>query len=336
MDLQLIGDLGTSALAIATLGLLEAIAMSKSIAARTGQRLDLNQICLSQGLANVGGGLFRCIPGSGSFTRSAINAQAGAVTQWAGIFAAAAVAVIVLLFAPYAQFIPKACLAGILIVTALRMIDPRSLVYHLKASRFDAGIVLATAFSAVFISVEFCVLIGVFLYFMLAVPRAGRMLLTEFSIIGGNFVERVPEDPVCPRIVMFGLEGELFFGSASTLEAHFRTIEERLTDTTRVLLLRLKRVRNPDAVCMHLLAQFADRMSRRGVTVMICGVRDDLHAAMVRTDFDMRRHEVFREQKVRFNSTKMAVHRAYELLGDDVCDHCGRASEPGKSGVDPY
>jgi hypothetical protein len=87
---------------------------------------------------------------------------------------------------------------------------------------------------------------------------------------------------------------------------------------------------------MHLLAQFADRMSRRGVTVMICGVRDDLHAAMVRTDFDMRRHEVFREQKVRFNSTKMAVHRAYELLGDDVCDHCGRASEPGKSGVDPY
>jgi len=335
MDRQLIRDLGPSALAIATLGLLEAIAMSKSIAAKTGQRLDLNQICFSQGLANVGGGFFRCIPGSGSLTRSAINVQAGAVTQWAGIFAAGALAVIVLLFAPYAQFIPKACLAGILIVTGLRMIDPKSLIYHLKASRFDAGIVLATAFSAVFISVEFCVLIGVFLSFMLAVPRAGRMLLTEFSIIEGlKFVERMPEDPVCSRIVMFGLEGELFFGSASTLEAHFRTIEDRLTDKSRVLLLRLKRVRNPDAVCMQLLAQFADRMRERGVKVIICGVRDDLHAAMVRTDFDMQKYEVFREQKVRFDSTKMAVQRAYELLGDDVCDHCTRVAGSKKPNVD--
>ncbi len=318
-----ISELAPSALAIATLGLLEAIAMSKSIAAKNGQRLDLNQICLSEGLANVGGGFFRCIPGSGSLTRSAINVQAGAVTQWAGIFSAGTVAVIVLLFAPYAQFIPKACLGGILLVTGVRMIDPKSLIYHLRASKFDAGIVLATAFSAVFISIEFCVLIGVFLSFMLAVPRAGRMLLTEFSITGGrNIAERMPEDPVCSRIVMFGLEGELFFGSAPTLEGHFRTIEARLQDNTRVLLLRLKRVRNPDAVCMHLIAQFADRMSERGVAVMICGVRDDLYEAMLRTDFDMHAHEVFREQKVRFDSTKMAVRRAYELLGSDVCDHC--------------
>ncbi|MEO8734359.1 MAG: SulP family inorganic anion transporter [Flavobacteriales bacterium] len=318
-----ISELAPSALAIATLGLLEAIAMSKSIAAKNGQRLDLNQICLSEGLANVGGGFFRCIPGSGSLTRSAINVQAGAVTQWAGIFSAGTVAVIVLLFAPYAQFIPKACLGGILLVTGVRMIDPKSLIYHLRASKFDAGIVLATAFSAVFISIEFCVLIGVFLSFMLAVPRAGRMLLTEFSITGGRKIaERMPEDPVCSRIVMFGLEGELFFGSAPTLEGHFRTIEARLQDNTRVLLLRLKRVRNPDAVCMHLIAQFADRMSERGVAVMICGVRDDLYEAMLRTDFDMHAHEVFREQKVRFDSTKMAVRRAYELLGSDVCDHC--------------
>lgn len=328
-DRKLISDLAPSALAIATLGLLEAIAMSKSIAATTGQRLDANQICLSQGLANVGGSFFKCIPGSGSLTRSAINVQAGAITQWSGIFSAGIVAVIVLLFAPYAQVIPKSCLAGILMVTGVRMIDPKSLVYHLRASQFDAGIVLATAFSAVFISIEFCVLIGVFLSFMLAVPRAGRMLLTEFSISGGrDIAERMPDDPVCSRIVMFGLEGEFFFGSAPTLENHFRTIEERVAGGTRVLLLRLKRVRNPDAVCLHLIADFADRMSDRGVAVLICGVRDDLYDALVRTDFDMHAHEVFREQKVRFNSTKMAVRRAYELLGNDVCDHCTHVIEP--------
>jgi SulP family sulfate permease len=330
---RLINDLAPSALAIATLGLLEAIAMSKSIANANGQRLDLNQICLSEGLANMGGGFFKCIPGSGSLTRSAINVQAGAVTQWAGMFSAGTVAAIVLLFAPYAQFIPKACLAGILMVTGVRMLDPKSLIYHLRASKFDAGIVLATAFSAVFISVEFCVLIGVFLSCMLAVPRAGRMLLAEFSITEGRVIaERMPEDPVCSRIAMFGLEGEMFFGSANTLDAHFRTIEASLNSNIKVLVLRLKRVRSPDAVCMHMLARFAQRVDERGVRLLVCGVRDDLYSAMIRTDFDMRTHEVYREQKVRFSSTLMAVRRAYDLLGNDVCEHCTHAAEPGRDG----
>ena len=78
-------DLSTGALAIALLGLLEAISMAKAIAAQTGQKLDMNQQCLSEGLANFSGSFFQCFPGSGSLTRSAINQQAGAVTQWSGI-----------------------------------------------------------------------------------------------------------------------------------------------------------------------------------------------------------------------------------------------------------
>ncbi|MEO8068421.1 MAG: SulP family inorganic anion transporter [Flavobacteriales bacterium] len=328
-DYSMLREMAPSALAIATLGLLEAIAMAKSIAAQKRQRLDLNQVCLSEGFANVGGGFFHCIPGSGSLTRSAINVQAGALTQWAGMFSAGAVAVIVVLFAPYAQFIPKACLAGILIVTAIGMIDPKALRYHMKASQFDAGIVLATAIAAVAISVEFCVLIGVFLSFLLAVPRAGRMLLTEFTITKERVIaERMPDDPTCSRILMFGLEGEMFFGSTTKLEEHFATIEARLADGAKVLVLRLKRVRSPDAVCMHLLNDFVERIEARGVDVIICGVRDELYAAMQRTDFNMEASEVYREQKVRFSSTMMAVKRAYELLGDDLCATC-----PKRNGV---
>ena len=81
-----------SALAIAVLGLLEAVAMAKAIAAQTRQKLDINQQCLSEALANVGGSCFQCFPGSGSLTRSVINQQAGAVSQWSGVIAAAAVA----------------------------------------------------------------------------------------------------------------------------------------------------------------------------------------------------------------------------------------------------
>lgn len=325
-DQALLKELAPAALAIGTLGLLEAIAMSKAIATTARQRLDLNQTCLSEGLANLGAGLFRGIPGSGSITRSAINVQAGARTQWSGIFSAAAVALIVLLFAGHAQHIPKACLAGILIVTGFKLISLKDLRYHLRASKFDAGIVLATAFSAIFISIEFCVLIGVFLSFLLAVPRAGRMLLSEFVVTEDRVIaERLDGDAACRRILIFGLEGEMFFGSATTLEGHFSTIEQRCTDQTKVLVLRVKRARNPDAVCLHLLNDLIKRTEDRGIEVILCGVNDDLYEMMQRTGPDIHRAEVFREQKVRFTSTIMAVKRAYEIVGSDLCSHCPRA-----------
>ena len=132
-----------------------------------------------------------------------------------------------LLFAPYARFIPRAALAGILMLSAWRMVDRRALFYHLRATRFDAAIVATTAVAAVAISVEFCVLIGVFLSFVLSVPRAGRMLLTEFVVTPTAGVhERLPDDPVCDRMLIFGLEGELFFGATGNLEQHFREIED--------------------------------------------------------------------------------------------------------------
>lgn len=327
---SMIRDLAPSALAIGTLGLLEAISMAKSIAATTRQKIDLNQQCLSEGLANLGGGFFQCMPGSGSLTRSAINTQAGAVTQWSGIVSAAAVALIVVLFAPYAQYIPKTCLAGILIMTGLRMIDPKALRYHMRASRFDMVIVLITAFSAVVISVEFCVMIGVFLSFMLAVPRAGRMLLTEFTVRDRLVDERLADDVRCSRLLIFGLEGEMFFGSVTKLEEHFARMEQKLDGGARVLVLRLKRVRSPDAVCMRLLNDFTERMHAKGVHVILCGVRDELYHAMQRTEFNLEVVELFREQKVRFSSTLMAVRRAYEILGDDVCPHCPRRT-PGQA-----
>src|SRR5439155_11776648 len=97
------------------------------------------QQCLSEGLANFAGSFFQCFPGSGSLTRSAINQHTGAVSQWSGVISAAAVALTVLTFAPLAYYIPYSCLAGILMVTAARIVDRHQLVYHLRTTRFDAG-----------------------------------------------------------------------------------------------------------------------------------------------------------------------------------------------------
>ncbi len=318
-------DLAGGALAIALLGLLEAIAMAKAIASVTKQKLDMNQQCLSEGLANFSGSFFQCMPGSGSLTRSAINQQAGAVTQWSGVVSAAAVAMIMLAFAPFARFIPRAALAGILMVSAWKMVDWRSLHYHLRATRFDLAIVAVTAFSAVFISIEFCVLIGVMMSFLLAVPRAGRMLLTEFVLTDeGAIHERLPEDVPCELMLIFGLEGEMFFGATAALEQHFAEIEKRMTPSTQVLVLRVKRARSPDAVGLLLLESFLDRMKERGVRVLLCGVRHEFASTMEKTGLSGRLGErVFLEQPVRQTSTLLAIRYAYQIL-TSRCRQCPR------------
>ena len=211
------------------------------------------------------------------------------------------------------------------------MIDWRALHYHLRVTRFDSVIVWATAFSAVAISIEFCVLIGVMMSSLLTVRRAGRMLLTEFTITpDGAIRERFPDDVRCNRLLIYGLEGELFFGSSAALERHFDRIEQRIDGHTRALVLRLKRARNADAVGIVLLKGFADRVRARGVHVLLCGVHADLARKLEATGFsDGFDDPVFREEKVSLTSTIQAIHHAHDLIGDP-CSTCPRRG-PGES-----
>jgi SulP family sulfate permease len=337
LDAVRIRELAPSALAIALLGLLEAISMAKAIASVTGQRLDMNQQCLSEGVANFGGSFFQCMPGSGSLTRSAINQQAGAQTQWSGVVSAAAVALIMISFAPYARLIPRSALAGLLMLTAARMVNPTEVRYHLRVSRFDGAIVAVTAIAAFAISIEFCVLIGVFMSFMLAVPRTGQMLLTEFVVSPeGTVAERIREDEVCGRLLIFGLEGEMYFGSGVSLEQHLDAIEDRVRPETKVVVLRLKRARNPDAVGMSILTRAVERLRAKNVVVVVCGVRDGMLACMENTGLTKTIGEphIFREQAVRQTSTLLAIRHAYDLV-DEPCETCPRR-DPASRGALHY
>ena len=316
LDYVWIRENASSALAIALLGILEAISMAKVLAAVSRQKLDLNQQCLSEGVANLTGSFFSCMPGAGSLTRSAVNQQAGARTQWAAIISALAVALAVLFLAPYVRFIPRAALAGLLMVTAVRMINFSELRYHLRVSRFDAIIVWATAVSALAISIEFCILIGVFMSFMLTVPRAGKMRLTEFVDAGDHHVrERLDEDEAETDILVFGLEGELFFGSAAAVESHLEYIESRVVESTRVIVLRMKRARNPDAVGLALLVAFIDRMRAGGVHVLLCGVRPQMQHALERSGLmgQLEADHIFLERAVRQTSTQEGMRFARQI-----------------------
>jgi SulP family sulfate permease len=326
-DWNIVRDLSGSAVAIAFLGLLEAMAMAKSIAAKTGEKLDMNQQCLSEGLANTVGSFFQCFPGSGSLTRTYINHSSGAATQWSGIISAAGVAATVLVFAPLAAYIPRAALAGILILTALRMTEVATLTYMVKATRFDAWILVITALSAVIISVEFCILIGVMLSFALYIPKASKISVSELAVTGNRVIRELqPTDVRCQFIRVYNLEGELFFGSAPELERILETIEASCNPELRVVLLRLKRARNPDSVCMKLLQTFIERMHRSGRTVMLTGVSRDVLQVMANVGILelVGARNVFREESDIWASTIEALQRAYDLLGSQRCSHCQR------------
>jgi SulP family sulfate permease len=319
-------ELSGSALAIAFLGLLEALAIAKSIATYTRQPLDYNRQCLAEGLANLTGGFFQCLPGSGSLTRSAINYQAGAVSRFSGVIASGTVALVVVAFAPYARFIPKAALAGLLLVTASRLIDWKRLSYAVRASRYDAGLVFVTAFSAVFISVEFSILIGVALSFLLFVPRAALLRWSQLVVSSERVVrERLNEDPPCTAMLLYDLEGELFFGAATELDRCFDELKRRTKDEhIHFVVLRLKRTRNPDMVSLERFEHFLRDMEKREVSVLLCGIRPDFAKAAKNLRFDdwLPADRVFREEDEKFSATLKAVRHVHSLLRDNTCLHC--------------
>ena len=162
-----------------------------------------------------------------------------------------AVGVTVMLLAPYAYFIPKAGLAGILMLSSWRLVDRKQLVYYLRTTRFDAWIVIITAISAVAVSVEFCVLIGVFMSFVLYVPQAARVRMTELIMTPEQVVrERHEEDVPCRRFAFLAWKGICFLGRRRSLSSCSMTWRMKWSQGGRVVILRLKRARNPDAVCM--------------------------------------------------------------------------------------
>jgi SulP family sulfate permease len=303
------------ALAIAFLGLLEALAIAKSIALHTGQSLDFNRQCLAEGIANLVGGFFRCLPGSGSLSRSAINYQSGGATRVVGIMTAAVVALAVLILAPLARFVPKATLAALLLLTAARLIEPQRLLYAMRASRQDAAVLLITIITALALGLDTAILVGVALSICLYVSRASRLKCVELTVDPDGVVrERAGGEPPSRNFVLYDFEGELFFGAAPHFGRYLDTIMDRIhQERLNYVVLRLKRVRHPDAVCLERLEHFLKASSKLSVTVLLAGVQPDLLAAAHRLGFFAwyPQERVYAQGKDEDSATLAAIRRIY-------------------------
>jgi SulP family sulfate permease len=307
-----------STVAISFLGLLEALAVAKSIATHTRQPLDYNRQCLAEGIGNLVGGFFQSLPGSGSLTRSAINYQSGAITRMSGLYSSMIVGIAVLGLGPSARFIPKSALAGLLFITAARLIDWKRLAYAIRASRFDAALVFVTAFAAIFISVEDSILIGVALSLLLFVPRVSRLGIRELIVtLEGVVRERQPDEPRSNSLVIYDLEGELFFGAAPELDRYLEQIKQETIRTgIKYVVLRLRRTRTPDMVAIEHLERFLREAEQRGVTVLLAGVRPNLEKILrnVRINQWLPADRLYPEKDETYSATLEAVRHAYRLL----------------------
>jgi SulP family sulfate permease len=314
-------DLFGGALALAVLGMLETVAIAKSIASRSGERVVPNQEFFAQGLTNFITGFFQCIPGSGSFTRSALDYAAGAETRFAAVFNALFVAAIFWFAAPLAGYVPLASLAGVLFVIAVGLIDWPFLVRAARTSRGDATVCLVTFGATLLAPLEYAIFVGIFLNLALYLRTASRLHLAEMVQLpgGSSFVERPIHDRVTGerQVLFLQLEGELFFAVADELQDRLTALQH---SPVRVVVLRLKRTHSIDATVLHVLEQFTRDMQARGGHVILCGVKPELMATLRGYGLIdvLGRENVFEATTGVFTSAKRALQRARDLVGASI------------------
>jgi SulP family sulfate permease len=268
-----IADLAPGALAIAILGLMEAVSIAKSIAGQTHQRLNVNQEFIGQGLANMAASLFSGYPGSGSFTRSAVNFRSGGKTPMSGVLSGVAVAGVVLLAAPLASKLPVAALAGVLMVVAYDMIRKEDIKRAILATRGDAAVLVVTFLSTLFLHLEFAIYVGVLLSIGLHLAETSHPRIhSVVPDLGTGKMVGSARGKICCQMDMVTVEGAVFFGSVTFV---LEDLQRRLKNHPNManLLIRLHQANILDASGIHVLEILLEEVRERGGGLYFAGVK---------------------------------------------------------------
>jgi sulfate permease, SulP family len=220
LSLENIKLLVPSALAIAMLGLVEAVSIARSVATRSRQIIDGNQEFIGQGLSNIVGSFFSGYAASGSFTRTGVNYEAGAKTPLAAVFAGIALALIVLLIAPLTAYVPIPSMAGILLVVSYGLIDFHHIKTIIKTSHSEIAILLVTFLSTLFLELEFAIYVGVMLSLIIYLNRTSKPRIITLAPDSDDINHRLiniqkKELPQCPQCKIIRIDGSLFFGAVN-------------------------------------------------------------------------------------------------------------------------
>ena len=240
-----IGMLVPGALAIAMVGLLEAISIGRAFAVRRRESFDANQEMVGQGLSNAFGGLFQCYAGSGSFTRSGVNAEAGARTPLAAIFSSLFLAVILVLFSDLIRFSPVPAMAGLILYVAFRLIDVQELRRVIRVSRPETVILGATLLAGLLVELDFAIYVGVIASFAVFIYESSHpSIVVSAPVVTASGRRKFRNvdlhgNPECPQIVTVRLDGPLYFGSAEHVARAFDGMRRRHSGQ-KIVLFYLK------------------------------------------------------------------------------------------------
>lgn len=267
------------AFAIALLGLIEAVAIGKAIAASSGQTLNSNREFTGLGLANMVASFFQCYPGSGSFTRSGANYQAGAKTPMAAIFAGITMAFILLWLSHLSAYLPGAVMGGIILLVAWRLIDFRRIRSMLKNNHREAVVLAITFIATISFDLVFAILAGVILSLYLHLRDISRprmvVLAADKSLPGLKLLStwRQPELEVCPQIQFIRIDGSLYFGSVDHALQELKSITEEASGHVVYVMSGVNKI---DLSGAEFLVSESRRLRQRGSELYLSNVKADV------------------------------------------------------------
>ena len=314
-------QLGSGALAVALLGLVEAVSIARSVALKSGQHINGNQEFIGQGLANVVGSFFSSYASSGSFTRSGINYTAGARTPMAAIFAAIILALILLVLAPLAAYLPIPAMAGILLIVAYRLIDFHHIHNIIQVSRSETLILAATFFATLFIELEFAIYVGVMLSLIMYLMRTARPQITSLApdetTVKRHMISAANHDE-CPQFKIIKIDGSLFFGAVAYVQLNLRNFTET-SPGQKHLLISGSGINFIDIAGAEMILQESERRKKMGGGLYVVKINQQVCTILKRGNYLQR----FGAENV-FVTKKDAIGAIFEELDESICKNCER------------
>jgi len=291
IDISTILHLLPYAAIISFLGFMEAISIAKAMAAKTGQRLDPNQELIGQGLANLLGSFGKSYPTSGSFSRSAVNLQAGAVTGFSSAFTSLAVVIMLLFLTPLLYHLPQSVLAAVIMMAVIGLLNVSGFIHAWKAQRAD-GIISVIAFVSTLVfapHLDKGIMVGVvlsllvFLYKVMR-PKVTTLARHEDQALRCTVTHGLKE---CERIALVRFDAPLFFANASFLE-------DQITDRMQAkkglkhIVIVANGINDIDASGEETLSLLVDRIRSAGLDVSLSGVNESVMKVLKRTHLDVK------------------------------------------------
>ncbi len=311
LNWEAIKNLFPVAITIAVLGAIESLLSAAVADGVIGDRHDSNTELIAQGAANIVAPLFGGIPATGAIARTMTNINNGGKTPVAGIIHAIVLLLILLFLMPLAQYIPMACLAGVLVIVSYNMSGWRTFKALLKNPKSDVTVLLITFFLTVIFDLTIAIEVGLVIACVLFMRRV--METTEISVIKDEIdpnqesdLEIHEEHLFIPKgVEVYEINGPYFFGIATKFEETM----SQLGDRPKVRIVRMRKVPFIDSTGIHNLTNLCTMSQKENITIVLSGVNQKVHAVLEKSGF----YELLGKENICSNINE-ALAKAKELV----------------------